>query len=256
MECVFADTIDMIQTLEQQPPQPPMATKYSGFYTHDTKLTNRHKSTHIMIKNCDCVDECIRLKTGISSTRSNDKIGLLNMANDMCPGGGVVCGAQAQEEDICRRTTLYPTLHRELYPLNFDQVLYTPNVKIIKDGTYNRLLPNEWKKYNIDAVVSAAAIRRPTLNGNGTYRLTNDLNTMRLKIKMVLQTFAVHNIDHLILGAWGCGAFGNPAGQVAQLFHEALNNEFFNCFKSVTFAIREIPPYHLQLNSTFLIQFT
>ena len=64
----------------------------------------------------------------------------------------------------------------------------------------------DYKKYdnylNIAGVVTSAAIRRPVLSETGNYS-TNDLELLYNKITMLLETFEYHNIDHLVLGAWG-----------------------------------------------------
>merc|ERR1712070_373511 len=45
------------------------------------------------------------------------------------------------------------------------------------------------------------------------------------------------------LGAWGCGAFGNPPDLVARLFREQLSSpEFRGAFSEVVFAI--VDPTH------------
>ena len=103
----------------------------------------------------------------------------LNMANADDPGGGVTRGARAQEEDICRRTTLYPMLDETLYPLEADELLYTPNVKIVKDGNYQPLQATEV----IDGVLSSAALCQPLLAARETqFALATDAEAMRFKV--------------------------------------------------------------------------
>ena len=40
-----------------------------------------------------------------------------------------------------------------------------------------------------------------------------------------------------MLGAWGCGAFGNDANEIAALFKRALQNHFKGVYQRVIFAI-------------------
>ena len=75
------------------------------------------------------------------------------------------------------------------------------------------------------------------------------------KVRMLLQTCAHHDLDHLVLGAWGCGAFKNPAPAVAELFREQLYGEFRGCFQHVTFAILERGSYGAGLNACFKAAF-
>jgi uncharacterized protein (TIGR02452 family) len=48
--------------------------------------------------------------------------------------------------------------------------------------------------------------------------------------------------NSLILGAWGCGAYGNDGYEVADIFYQALTVEFAGSFKEVTFAIVDTSP--------------
>jgi uncharacterized protein (TIGR02452 family) len=45
-----------------------------------------------------------------------------------------------------------------------------------------------------------------------------------------------------VLGAWGCGAFGNDPNRTAVDFREALENEFRGAFFDIVFAITDWSP--------------
>ncbi len=45
-----------------------------------------------------------------------------------------------------------------------------------------------------------------------------------------------------VLGAWGCGAFGNNPARTARDFHTALAGEFAGAFAEVVFAIADWSP--------------
>lgn len=89
------------------------------------------------------------------------KIAVLNFASASHPGGGVVRGANAQEECLCRCTTLYPALTGEnaapFYrlsrgnSLHTDACLYTPGVVAIKtDTSLPELMPREeWLSFDV-----------------------------------------------------------------------------------------------------------
>ena len=46
----------------------------------------------------------------------------------------------------------------------------------------------------------------------------------------------------LVLGAWGCGAFGNDPARTARDFHGALAGAFAGAFEEVVFAIADWSP--------------
>ena len=216
MEPIFADTLQLVANIPQE-----RSIRYKGLL--NTRVPPPQNKTIIQVKNEDCLDACMRL------VHEQAKVGLLNMASDRCPGGGVKKGSRSQEEDVCRRTSLYPTLVQQRYPLAHDEVIFTPNVKVVKAADYSRLS----HCINIAGVVSVAAIRLPHLDNKGEY-MSADLALMKNKVRMVLETFEYHGMTHLVLGAWGCGAFRNPPWQVAEIFKDILK-DFSFCH--VTFAI-------------------
>jgi uncharacterized protein (TIGR02452 family) len=55
----------------------------------------------------------------------------------------------------------------------------------------------------------------------------------------VLATAVHHGHRRLILGAWGCGAFGIETVVMARIFHELLATTFATAFELVTFAITD-----------------
>ena len=59
---------------------------------------------------------------------------------------------------------------------------------------------------------------------------------LRSRIKFVLDVAKDNNITTLILGAYGCGVFGQDATEVASIFNEYLLTTH-TCFDKVVFAI-------------------
>ncbi len=157
---------------------------------------------------------------------------VLNMANAHTPGGGVEKGAIAQEESLFRRSNyhLSLTLTSGLYPIGPKELLYSPKVHISRQ---NDGLPLHVPFY-LDFIASAA-INSPCLTADGAYA-ASDRDLMRVKIEHIFQTAYALGHDSIVLGAYGCGAFRNPPGQVAELFAQVLD-QFRGCFKRVDFAI-------------------
>ena len=58
------------------------------------------------------------------------------------------------------------------------------------------------------------------------------------RIHLVLRMAVEHNVDTLILGAFGCGVFGQDPKVVASWFRRLLTSEEFSgAFRRVVFAI-------------------
>ena len=63
------------------------------------------------------------------------------------------------------------------------------------------------------------------------------VEALRVRIQLALQIAAEHRQRSLVLGAFGCGVFRNPAAAVARQFQEALQGPFAGVFERVVFAI-------------------
>ncbi len=174
------------------------------------------------------------------------KIGVLNFASAKHPGGGVLKGAKAQEESICRISTLYSCLNTEFLKDNYysyhiekkkeysDRIIYIPNVLVFKsdDNDFCQIL-DEKNWYNID-VISCAAHNQKAYKV--VYEKLKEINYN--KIKAIIECAVENNIDNLILGAFGCGAFSNDPKLVSKTFKKILIDEnYYKYFENVHFAI-------------------
>jgi len=158
------------------------------------------------------------------------KIAVLNMASPLQPGGGVLRGAKAQEESLCMRSTLYPSLRPEWYRHPSDAVIYSPDVLVFRSSPTPEMEMLDAKaRFYVD-VISCAAPRHPETaevshgkNGKELrYADAKDEELMSLKIKFIMRTAAKMGVTHLVLGALGCGAYRNPVGQVANIMRKCL----------------------------------
>jgi len=169
---------------------------------------------------------------------------VLNFASARSPGGGYLRGGNAQEEALCRATTLYPALAAQAayYHLNkgwptaiySDALIYSPNVLLIRDE-HGTLRPDPVPM----AVITAPAPNVRALAETGlSEKLGSDVAaSLALRVERILATACAYGHDSVVLGAWGCGVFGNPPDLVAGLFSDALSGPFEGCFKRVHFAV-------------------
>lgn len=186
---------------------------------------------------------------------SGKKVSILNFASSVAPGGGVVSGAQAQEESICRVSTLYFALsdkntagkfydkhwemihQKKMNRRNTDDTIYTPGIVVVRDDAADEIMLDKDSWYTIDVITCAAPDIRLVGDDTEYNPKKEELYKEFVKRwKCILCAGANHNADVLILGAFGCGVFANPPEMVARAFSEAAQ-EFKNHFETIEFAI-------------------
>jgi uncharacterized protein (TIGR02452 family) len=188
------------------------------------------------------------------------RVAALNFASATHPGGGFLNGALAQEEALCRSSALYACLEgREMYawhlahhdPLYGHWVLYSPDVPVFR-GRDHKLLEEPFKLSFLTspAVNAKRVIERDAARSDEISRIMGE------RIHRVLAVASMHGHDTLVLGAWGCGAFGNDPEVIAGLFRTALEGTFRGQFERVTFAVldewsdrRNIGPFERQFSA-------
>ena len=200
--------------------------------------------------------------------KQGKKVCVLNFASATNPGGGVVNGSSAQEECICRCTTLYPCLnnddlwmkfyksHRKAAnPLYNNDCVYTPDVCVFKsDINFPEPLPREkWWKVNILTCAAPNLRERPSnaMNPHAGYKQakvtpTELENLLTARIRRIFEVAAANENEVLILGAFGCGAFRNPPEIVAKVFYNVMQ-EYLCYFDTIEYAVyhteREVSNY-------------
>ncbi|MGX6603221.1 TIGR02452 family protein [Micromonosporaceae bacterium Da 78-11] len=180
-------------------------------------------------------------ETSLAATRRlGGDVACLVFASARNPGGGFLNGAQAQEESIARGSALYPCLlaarpfydhHRSRTALDYtDRVIHSPAVPVFRDGR-DVLLPEPYPvSFLTCAAPNAAAIRRNQPDLVATIPVT-----LRRRAARVLAVAAAHGHRRLVLGAWGCGVFGNDPALVAASFAAGLREVPY--FDEVVFAV-------------------
>jgi Uncharacterized protein conserved in bacteria (DUF2263) len=175
----------------------------------------------------------------------------LNMANPHVPGGGYVEGSVAQEENMFRRTDCHLAI--EDSELERASERYRPEMTERIEGRHGRVvldverprvcvrgaetprgerLGYDWlpddEVFPFYELRAAAQICRDGVQF--------DPAEARRRIAAQLDTLVDTGVRHAVLGAFGCGAFRNPAEVVARIYREELERrpEGFEC---VVFAI-------------------
>ena len=183
-------------------------------------------------------------------------IGILNFASSTNPGGGVTKGSTAQEECLCRCSTLYPALNQkkcfDMYynvnrknntNLGSDTIIYSEDVLVLKDKDYNTLTKDDM--FYVDVITCAA----PNLRENPKNQYNDGASNTKLTLsdeelyaihvtraRNILNVAVNNDIEYLVLGAFGCGAFKNKPEIVAKAYKDVLK-DYMHFFGVIDFAI-------------------
>jgi hypothetical protein len=165
------------------------------------------------------------------------RFAVLNMANAHVPGGAYVEGAAAQEENMYRRTDCHFRIGDDEYDARSDR--YRPAITSLlsaQDGVVSldtkrpRVCirgPEDRSRTDLgypwlpdDQVFPFFELRAAArdLRDGSLF----DPHDARMRISAQLNTLRGHRIRHVVLGAFGCGAFRNPADRMAQIYREEI----------------------------------
>lgn len=189
----------------------------------------------------------------IELEREENRIGILNFASAKHPGGGFKTGAQAQEESIARSSTLYPSLASPAAELFYQlhrhdpqagyyshAMIYSPNVLLLRDDD------GQWLRPICADVLTSPAVNTKVVKQSLLGRLAPKSEmakverVMRERAARALYAFERSGVRHLVLGAWGCGVFGNDVRMVAGVWADLLAKDgarFKRSFDRIVFAI-------------------
>lgn len=240
---VFEDTLQQIK--EKYPVDESKVRYYNGLSpimarTYHPDITMIHGGT---------------VNTGYANAE-NMRVAILNFADAIKYGGWVENGAQTQEENLCRCTNIYPILgnskSHEMYyqpnwdslcierlPLDFchygrsdevytDRIIYIRDATVFKDDTtYANVEPR-----NLDVITCPAP--SAYLGSDKAF------SVYYLRVEQIILSAIENGANCIVLGAWGCGAFGQSPILVARAFGEALN-KYGGYFRKIVFAIKPTP---------------
>ncbi len=252
---VFEDTQNWINSNPALSASIPIAKKNTTvFYEDDYPAfdSSKTKETIITVSRDRSYQAAMKLR----GENPDAKIAVMNFANAFHAGGGVTKGSSAQEECLCRTSTLYPLLYRRTLRDSFykhhhdlntpkasDSLIYTEGVIICKtdEDLPERMPQEDW--VTVDVITIAAPDLRDKSNihsllvNGGTYM--NDAELFGYHVKRAIHMLtcaAAKGADILVLGAFGCGAFQNDPEVVAKAYKTVLQ-EFPKVFNQIEFAV-------------------
>lgn len=213
-----------------------LISEFRDMESYDTSNASFDKLKPVVVNNTT-INTIIELRnSGISGN-----IVALNFASARNPGGGFETGANAQEESIARASALYPCLvkcsrfyefhRRQGSPLYSNKMIYSPNVPIFRDDSGKFL----------NAPVLCSFITSPAVNANVarargiSESIINE--TMNIRIKNILNLALSKNSSAIVLGAFGCGVFGNNPKEVSHMFASQLKENMKSSNIKIIFAI-------------------
>lgn len=193
-------------------------------------------------------DVAICTVAAVNHASEGDKVCVLDFASYTNPGGGFLTGALSQEESICRMSGLYPILQSraDIYEkrrLNLNNGLYGNDMFYIKDVPF--MSRGRGKAVLADVIVAAAPNAKSYMKSAGAKKMELD-HALKQRIGMIYTIPARMGANILLLGAFGCGVFGNEIDSVInywmscaelwpglykEIVHPVFDKAQYECFK-------------------------
>ncbi len=182
----------------------------------NVSLTVSENTPNIIVDDIDSVGAIFKYGT--------EKTCVLNFSSYKNPGGMFLKGSKAQEECLCHESFLYNVLkekqsfydynktklNRSLYT---NRAIYSPNVLFMRDS----------QTKSCDVLTCASPNRTSFIKYNsGASNEAWNNRELEERIKFIAKIVSDKNLDVLILGAYGCGVFGQDARLVASYFKKAF----------------------------------
>ncbi len=217
-----------------------MKQRYSKETAYSVQNTTIYNSDHIFPQLSKEVSpkfltEDLDSVSAIFKHHSN-KIAVLNFASFKNPGGAFLNGARAQEECLCHESNLYNILSQ------FQDGFYKPNLKCLNRSLYRNkalyskdvLFLHNQQEIKCD-VITCAAPNYKTAHRFQKVTQKENFTILESRIKFIIDIAEEQQVETLILGAFGCGVFGQDPKEVAQLFKKYLAKTSY--IHNVIFAI-------------------
>lgn len=213
--------------------------KTNAFNKYDRLLTTKVYTEEELanIKGIDILFKQNTITTSFEDTiteilSNTGYIAALNFADGYEPGGLVLDGYKTQEESLCRSSNLYKALTtekcwNEYYNYNkkdrrfslgksSDRIIYTRNVTFFRDTNLEWIDERECRL--CDVITCAAPYAG---------RASDD--EIKHRMKNIIKVANDNRVNTLILGCWGCGAFGNDWEHFSKLWWQVFSEIETQC---------------------------
>ena len=196
-----------------------------------SNFNNRKKEAEIILIDKDSASAIFDYPSDM-----NNKSMVLNFASYKNPGGMFIQGSSAQEESLCHESYLYNVLKE------FDGSFYAYNRQNKNKALYtNRAIYSEYIRFMRDTDVFCDVLTCAAPNKTAAQKYCNvtdrlNYSTLKERIRFVITVAALNKPDTLILGAYGCGVFGQNPFEVAKIFKDIFD-EYPRMFDRIVFAI-------------------
>lgn len=109
-----------------------------------------------------------------------------------------------------------------------DRALYSPDVLFLHEGN---IIPCD--------VITCAAPNNAAAQKYANVSYRENREALESRIRFSLDIAVEERVAPLLLGAYGCGVFGQDPAEVAGLFMKYLRMPKYQCFMRVVYAIPE-----------------
>lgn len=170
-------------------------------------------------------------------TYHSGKTAVLNFASYKEPGGRFIDGSMAQEEALCHESFLYNVLKekQDYYDWNKNRNLNRAQYKNRALYSPDVIFQRDEETVKCDVITCAAPNITPARKYGWNVSEEENSRNLKDRIKFVLDIAQDNKVDTLILGAYGCGVFGQDPKEVCGYFLEYLSEVHY--FKKVIFAV-------------------
>jgi len=172
-------------------------------------------------------------------------IAVLNIGHAESPAGDLTLldpalsgETRTEEQILCLRATLYPTLRPIFYPILDTELIYSPNCLVFRDSTDKSLKVED--RFYIQ-VLTCPEIMDPKFTKKGLF-VKAHRDIMANKFRQILRLVSLMNIAILILGPFGCSNFVAETSyieDVVECFIQVYqdNNENFDAIEQIVFTL-------------------